>query len=576
VRISESYRFTLVKSIAVSACIALIFVIGYLSGKQIPEYVESRFGVGLGELVKSPLAYWRVQRRGWESFQGPQYTRDQHGEVFHKYLETALLPLEIEGPRLSEYYQVPKKGGAITVAGESIIILDRLGGLHRYDLTTRSFGELPGIPRLPNKLDAYLAQRRGPPTNLADAVNDDELRARDIIYIPDRKELAVAYDKFDSGLGKLRTVVSTIPFDALTLAATGSWEDVFQGDTFLHGGITSGAGRLAYGGEGKLYLTLGDHYTVSPKISEDDRTTFGKVMELNLNTKTSRQYSKGHRNPEGLTYLNSGALIATDNGPYAGDELKIIADGDDYGWPNMTLGTDYNRYDWPPSNSPAGSESRFKAPLFAWVPDIAPTQVIEIGNFNPRWDGDLLVGALKGSSIYRLRLMDGRVVYSERIWIGERIRDIAQTADGTIVLWTDDTKLLFVSVDKDQLAVKRRTPDIIGNAIVNENCLACHHFGPTDPTHFAPSLSNVLNRPIASDIFPYSQALRAKQGLGKWTPALLTEFLTDPSKFASGTNMPPLKLSPADIQDIVEVLVRASQDNSVPEQPSTKREIDAK
>jgi hypothetical protein len=101
-------------------------------------------------------------------------------------------------------------------------------------------------------LDAYLANRPGPPTNLANASNDDELRARDIIYLPDRKELAIAYDKFDLALGKLRTVVSIVPLNATTLAATGPWTDVFYGDAFLYGGITSGAGRLAYGGEGNF------------------------------------------------------------------------------------------------------------------------------------------------------------------------------------------------------------------------------------------------------------------------------------------------------------------------------------
>jgi cytochrome c2 len=564
VRISDALGSRFIRSTALGACIVSIFAMGYFSGK-LPGYVQDNFGVCLGTLFKSPLAYWRVQTRGWKSFQGLHYTKDETGLHFHKSVETILLPLQIEGSRLSESYPTPKMGGAITVAGGSVIILDRLGGLYRYDLTTRSFGKLPGIPPLPNNLDAYLAQRPGAPTNLADATNDTEMRARDIIYLPDRKELAVAYDKFDPALNKLRTVVSTIPFDIATLSATGSWDDLFHSDEFLYGGITSGAGRLAYDGKGKLYLTIGDHYIISPKVSEDDSKSFGKTIELDLNKKASRQYSKGHRNQEGLTFRRSGELIATEHGPYGGDELNIITDGGDYGWPNVSLGTDYNRYDWPARSLDAATLAKYKAPLFAWLPSIAPTQVIEVNNFNPRWDGDLIVGALKASSIYRLRLEEGRVVYSERIWIGERIRDIAQTADGTIVLWTDDSKLLFVKVDNDQLTLKRRTPDVIGSSIVNENCLGCHHFGPTDPTQFAPSLSNLLNRPIASDAFSYSPALRAKQSLGNWTPALLTEFLTDPFKFASGTNMLPLKISPADIQDIVDTLARASRDSLAPE-----------
>jgi aldose sugar dehydrogenase len=546
---------------------------GFAFGR-IPDFIHQKLGVGLNTLIMSPLAYWRVQQRGWDSLGSLQYAQDHGGVHFHRNVETVLLPLSVDGSRLSDAYPVPKMGGAITVVGSTVIILDRLGGLYRYDLKTNTFGRLQRIPPLPNNLESYLAHRSGPPVNLADTPNDNELRARDIIFLPDRKELAVAYDKFDETVGKLRTVVSIIPFDVATYTAAGAWQDIFSGDPPWLGGVTSGGGRLAYRQE-KLYLTIGDHNIVNPKVSEDDKTTFGKIVEINLITRNWRLYTKGHRNQEGLTFLKSGELVSTEHGPFGGDELNIISEGSDYGWPNVTLGTDYNYYDWPSSLSLVGSHVRYKAPLFAWVPSIAPTQIIEIDNFNPRWDGDLLVGALKASSLYRLRLEAGRVLYTERIWIGERIRDLAQTNDGTIVLWTDDTELLFVTVDKDQLAVNRRTPNIIGAAVLI--CLGCHHFGPTNPSDFAPSLSNLLDRPIASDNFSYSQALRAKQSLGNWTPALLSEFLSDPFKFASGTNMLPLKISPADIKDIVDNLVRASSENAAgPAQSHAERGIDVK
>jgi cytochrome c2 len=259
-----------------------------------------------------------------------------------------------------------------------------------------------------------------------------------------------------------------------------------------------------------------------------------------------------------LTFLKSGKLLSTEHGPHGGDELNVITEGSDYGWPNVTLGTEYNSYNWDVGTSSAGRLAGYKAPLFAWLPSIAPTQVIEVNNFDPRWKGDLLIGTLKASSLYRLRLEAGHVLYEERIWISQRIRDLLQTEDGTIILWTDDTQLLFVTVDKDQLAVTRRTPTILGGAVISENCLVCHHFGPTNPTDFAPSLSNLFNRPIASDVFSYSPALRATQKLGCWTPTLLSQFLSDPSKFASGTNMPALKISPEDINDILATLIRAS------------------
>jgi cytochrome c2 len=535
-------------------CVAMGWVVGKFGGGMFHNY----FGLSATDFIRSPLAYLRFHQRGWSSFETLQYKQDHGGVHLRRNVETVLLPLIMEGKRLSDYYPVPKMGGAISVVGRQVLILDRLGRLYHYDLESGAFGLLPGVPRLPNNLEGYLVHRPGPPVNLAEAPND-EFRARSITFLSDRKELAAAYDKLDERLGRLTTVVSVIPFDVTTLMAAGDWQQIFSSDAFEYfSGITSGGGMLAYRGGGKLYLTIGDHYTVEPKLSEDPSSTFGKIVEIDITTNKWRQISKGHRNQEGLTFRKSGQLVSTEHGPYGGDELNVIEEGSDYGWPNVTLGTAYNTYEWDVSSSIAGSHPGYKEPLFAWVPSIAVAQLIEVSNFHPRWDGDLLVGSLKASSLYRLRLKTDRVLYSERIWIGERIRDLAQTNDGTIVVWTDDTQLLLLTVDKDLLAMKRRTPDIVSGAIVDHNCLGCHHFGSTNPTDFAPSLSNLLNRPIASDNFSYSPALRAKQRLGNWTPALLSEFLSDPFKFASGTNMLPLKLSPPDIEDIIATLASAS------------------
>jgi cytochrome c2 len=57
--------------------------------------------------------------------------------------------------------------------------------------------------------------------------------------------------------------------------------------------------------------------------------------------------------------------------------------------------------------------------------------------------------------------------------------------------------------------------------------------------------------------------------LGRWTPALLSDFLSDPFKFASGAAVPPPgKIRPEDIKEIVDVLVRASDHADKPVQTS--------
>ena len=81
-----------------------------------------------------------------------------------------------------------------------------------------------------------------------------------------------------------------------------------------------------------------------------------------------------------------------------------------------------------------------------------------------------------------------------------------------------------------------------------------YHFGPTNVSDFAPSLSNVLGRKIASDTFRYSAALKNKEGV--WTEKSLSEFLSDPQKFASGTSMvnPSINLSQEDIKEVIQSL----------------------
>jgi cytochrome c2 len=162
-----------------------------------------------------------------------------------------------------------------------------------------------------------------------------------------------------------------------------------------------------------------------------------------------------------------------------------------------------------------------------------------------------LVASLKAQSRFRLRLDQMSVLYSGPIWIGQRIRDIAQLQDGTIVLWTDDAELQFISVDLQRLEQNQRNPRLISGTLVFA-CLYCHHFGPTNATDFAPSLTNVLGRKIGSDNFRYSAALRTKEGV--WTEKSLRAFVSNPDRFASGTGMPNLNLSQEQLDDVLQDL----------------------
>jgi glucose/arabinose dehydrogenase len=60
------------------------------------------------------------------------------------------------------------------------------------------------------------------------------------------------------------------------------------------------------------------------------------------------------------------------------------------------------------------------------------------GNRYPGWNGQLLVGALRGEALHKLQLDGRRVVRDETLLAGmDRIRDVRQAPDGWIYLLTD-------------------------------------------------------------------------------------------------------------------------------------------
>ena len=347
-------------------CLLICFVVCFGAGAAYYKYVG--FPATLA-FFKAPLARARILRRDWTAPEQLQYTLDQGGAYSPRYVETSFLPLVINEKRLSDSYPVAKFGGAITLVDEAVVIMDRLGAIYRYDLRTGSFGKLR-LPPLPNNLEVYLHQRPGlggvEHANLAGPEAQMEFRAHDITFLQDRKELAAVYDQFDEALGKLRTVVSVIPIDVATLAATGDWQTIYTSETFTPGNAAFSGGRMAYRGSDKLYLSIGDHATYNPQVSQNSNTAFGKIIELNLVSKKWREVSKGLRNTEGLTFVKSGQLIAVDNGPRGGDDLDIITDGDNYGWPRVSLGTTYDSYDFTGGSFSVGVDRGSQRVRAAW------------------------------------------------------------------------------------------------------------------------------------------------------------------------------------------------------------------
>jgi len=58
----------------------------------------------------------------------------------------------------------------------------------------------------------------------------------------------------------------------------------------------------------------------------------GKILRYGEDAKF-HIFSYGHRNPQGLAWDSQGVLYASEHGQSANDEINIIIEGNNYGWP---------------------------------------------------------------------------------------------------------------------------------------------------------------------------------------------------------------------------------------------------
>ncbi|SMF38868.1 PQQ-dependent sugar dehydrogenase [Pseudogulbenkiania subflava] len=218
-------------------------------------------------------------------------------------------------------------------------------------------------------------------------------------------------------------------------------------------------GRLLFDRAGKLYLSLGDRGEDARAQRHNDHA--GSVIRLNDDGSVPpdnpwvghpgwkpEKFTLGHRNQQGMA-LNprTGAVWTHEHGPQGGDEVNVIRAGANYGWPVITYGKTYGL------GLPIGEgthKAGMEQPLKVWVPSIAPSgMAFYQGKPFARWQGDLLIGALKDQMLVRLKLDGDKVVAEERMLKGVlgRIRDVRVGPDGLVYLLTDedDGKLVRVS-----------------------------------------------------------------------------------------------------------------------------------
>lgn len=220
----------------------------------------------------------------------------------------------------------------------------------------------------------------------------------------------------------------------------------------------------------KILFTIGDYEayesgTDDANEAQELSSYYGKILEIDLATKNINILSMGHRNPQGLFYdFQNNLLFSTEHGPQGGDEINVNSNPDknniqNFGWPISSYGEHYGQEQgWSEkvkNNKDLLSENPLykKAPLYKshkdygfvepiryFTPSIGITEILKVNNSSNNLYKILVasMGYDKEENDMTLHILDFDKKFNqknyEKIYIGERIRDIIDLNNGSILM----------------------------------------------------------------------------------------------------------------------------------------------
>ena len=216
---------------------------------------------------------------------------------------------------------------------------------------------------------------------------------------------------------------------------------------------THGGGKLIFLND-KILLAVPD-YGNSVKSPQDLNSIFGKILEIK-NKNQFNIFSYGHRNPQGFKYVEElDIILESEHGPQGGDEINMILENKNYGWPIVSEGIDqfvkFNDHD---------KHGYFK-PLYFWEvnPGISEITYVPETSRLPFSDR-IIVSSLSGADtgpvnhsgksifIFKFDKKENILRLSDKIFINDRIRDIFYDypTDSLLMVLEDDKSIGSISI----------------------------------------------------------------------------------------------------------------------------------
>ncbi|MFW6338595.1 MAG: PQQ-dependent sugar dehydrogenase [Alkalispirochaetaceae bacterium] len=199
-------------------------------------------------------------------------------------------------------------------------------------------------------------------------------------------------------------------------------------------------GRIKFGPDGMLYVTLGENFEASR--AQDRSVLSGSILRVAPDGsipednpfEDSPIWSYGHRNPQGLAWHpETGDLFASEHGPSGEfgleghDIVNVIEKGENYGWPREVG---------------VGGLEEYKDPLIMWVPATPPAGMAF-------WNGALYLSTLRSEALMRIEVVREEGSYNVRsiegLFAGERydgvygrLRAAVKGPDGALYVLTSN------------------------------------------------------------------------------------------------------------------------------------------
>ncbi len=331
-------------------------------------------------------------------------------------------------------------GLAVLPDGAGYVVTERGGSLRHITRDGTMGPEISGVP-------SVRAMRQGGLLDVTLAPDFDQSR---VLYL--------TYSARDGLVGSATALArATLSEDHTALeGVTELWRQTPASAIPAHFGS-----RVIVRPDGGLIVTTGDRLTPENRELAQDpvNAAYGVVVGFapdgSLTANDALRdvlpgiVSYGHRNIQGAAIQpGTDALWTLEHGPAGGDELNIVEEGGNYGWPLVSYGVNYNGSDVGTGEQAHAPD--YIEPRYYWDPSIAPSDMVFYdGEMFADWQGDILLGALAGQSLVRLDVEGDTIVGEERLRVGEgRVRDVE----------IDENGALLILIDADPGALIRLTP----------------------------------------------------------------------------------------------------------------------